>query len=116
MNEASNPQAPNTTVPHVLLYSLLIDRPVLDILNYSNIDDRPSLYHTCIAPWESKADDFGMTINYQHLDASRGFLKNLDLYRKNAKIILEDASTRMDELLSDAFRLVTYKIVVKNDL
>ncbi|XP_070133700.1 breast cancer anti-estrogen resistance protein 3 homolog isoform X3 [Drosophila bipectinata] len=104
MNEASNPQAPNTTVPHVLLYSLLIDRPVLDILNYSNIDDRPTLYHTCIAPWESKADDFGMTINYQHLDASRGFLKNLDLYRKNAKIILEDASTRMDELLSDAFR------------
>ncbi|KAH8297904.1 hypothetical protein KR018_000506 [Drosophila ironensis] len=104
MNEASNPQAPNTTVPHVLLYALLIDRPVMDILNYSNVDDRPTLYHTCIAPWESKADDFGMTINFQHLDASRGFLKNLDLYRKNAKIILEEASTRMDELLTDAFR------------
>ncbi|EDX03893.1 GD22611 [Drosophila simulans] len=104
MNEASNPQAPNTTVPHVLLYALLIDRPVMDIINHSNIEDRPALYHTCIAPWESKADDFGMTINFQHLDASRGFLKNLELYRKNAKIILEDASPRLDELLADAFR------------
>ncbi|XP_052837247.1 breast cancer anti-estrogen resistance protein 3 homolog isoform X1 [Drosophila gunungcola] len=104
MNEASNPQAPNTTVPHVLLYALLIDRPVMDIINHSNIDDRPALYHTCITPWESKADDFGMSINFQHLDASRGFLKNLDLYRKNAKIILEDASPRLDELLADAFR------------
>ncbi|XP_070855357.1 SH2 domain-containing protein 3C isoform X5 [Drosophila suzukii] len=104
MNEASNPQAPNTTVPHVLLYALLVDRPVMDIINHSNIDDRPALYHTCIAPWESKADDFGMAINFQHLDASRGFLKNLGLYRKNAKIILEDAIPRLDELLSDAFR------------
>ncbi|KAH8381206.1 hypothetical protein KR200_009953, partial [Drosophila serrata] len=104
MNEASNPQAPNTTVPHVLLYALLIDRPVMDIINHSNIDDRPALYHTCIAPWESKADDFGMTINFLHLDASRGFLKNLDLFRKNAKVILEEASTRLDELLADAFR------------
>ncbi|XP_068151086.1 breast cancer anti-estrogen resistance protein 3 homolog [Drosophila tropicalis] len=104
MNEASNPQAPNTTVPHVLLYALLIDRPVLDIINHSNIEDRPALYYTCIAPWETKADDFGMTINFQHLDASRSYLKNLDLYRKNAKIILEEASTRLDELLADAFR------------
>ncbi|KAH8263510.1 hypothetical protein KR044_010043 [Drosophila immigrans] len=104
MNEASNPQAPNTTVPHVLLYALLIDRPVLDIINHGNIDERPALYNTCIAPWESKADDFGMGINFQHLDASRGFLKNLDLFRKNAKIILEEASPRLDELLADAFR------------
>ncbi|XP_032592484.1 breast cancer anti-estrogen resistance protein 3 homolog isoform X2 [Drosophila grimshawi] len=104
MNEASNPQAPNTTVPHVLLYALLIDRPVLDIINHGNMDERPALYNTCIDPWESKADDFGMSINFLHLDASRGFLKNLDLYRKNAKIILEEASTRQDELLSDAFR------------
>ncbi|XP_030377677.1 breast cancer anti-estrogen resistance protein 3 homolog [Scaptodrosophila lebanonensis] len=104
MNECSNPQAPNTIVPHVLLYALLIDRPVLDIINHANIEDRPALYATCIAPWESKADDFGMSINFQHLDASRGFLKNLELYRKNAKNILEEASSRLDELLSDAFR------------
>ncbi|KAH8413959.1 hypothetical protein KR009_008465 [Drosophila setifemur] len=104
MNEASNPQAPNTTVPHVLLYALLIDRPVMDIINHKTIDNRPNLYNTCVDPWESKADDFGMTINYQHLDASRGFLRNLDLYRKNAKIVLEDAKTRLDELLADAFR------------
>ncbi|XP_050741265.1 breast cancer anti-estrogen resistance protein 3 homolog isoform X2 [Drosophila biarmipes] len=104
MNEASNPQAPNTTVPHVLLYALLIDRPVMDIINNSSIYDRPALYHSCIAPWELKADDFGMAINFQHLDASRGFLKNLDLYRKNAKIILEDAVPRLDVILSDAFR------------
>ncbi|XP_033149171.1 SH2 domain-containing protein 3C isoform X1 [Drosophila busckii] len=104
MNEASNPQAPNTTVPHVLLYALLIDRPLLDIINHANMDERPALYTTCIAPWESKADDFGMCINFQHLEASRGFLKNLELYRKNAKNVLEEASTRLDELLADAFR------------
>lgn len=104
MNECSNPQAPNTTVPHVLLYVLLKDRPVMDILNLSNAKEKSSLYNTCITSWESKADDFGMFINYQHLDSSRSFLNNLKLYRKNSKIILEESSSRMDELLSDAFR------------
>ncbi|KAI9576487.1 hypothetical protein GQX74_009544 [Glossina fuscipes] len=104
MNECSNPQAPNTTVPHVLLYVLLKDRSVMDILNLSNTKEKSSLYNTCITSWESKADDFGMFINYQHLDSSRSFLNNLKLYRKNSKIILEESSSRMDELLSDAFR------------
>uniref|UniRef100_A0A1B0A5L1 SH2 domain-containing protein n=1 Tax=Glossina pallidipes TaxID=7398 RepID=A0A1B0A5L1_GLOPL len=104
MNECSNPQAPNTTVPHVLLYVLLKDRPVMDILNLSNAKEKSSLYNTCITSWESKADDFGMFINYQHLDSSRSFLNNLKLYRKNSKTILEESSSRMDELLSDAFR------------
>uniref|UniRef100_A0A1A9W862 SH2 domain-containing protein n=1 Tax=Glossina brevipalpis TaxID=37001 RepID=A0A1A9W862_9MUSC len=104
MNECSNPQAPNTTVPHVLLYVLLKDRPVMDILNLSKAKDKSSLYNTCITSWESKADDFGMFINYQHLDSSRSFLSNLKLYQKNSKIILEESCSRMDELLSDAFR------------
>ncbi|XP_054082765.1 breast cancer anti-estrogen resistance protein 3 homolog isoform X2 [Zeugodacus cucurbitae] len=106
MNECSNPQAPNTTVPHVLLYALLKDRPIIDIIgvNNVNLDDRCSLYGTCITAWEAKADDFGMTINFLHLDSTRHFLNNLSLYRKNAKILLEESSKRLDELLSDAFR------------
>ncbi|XP_039951280.1 breast cancer anti-estrogen resistance protein 3 homolog isoform X1 [Bactrocera tryoni] len=106
MNECSNPQAPNTTVPHVLLYALLKDRPIIDIISVNNVnlDDRSSLYGTCITAWEAKADDFGMTINFLHLDSARHFLNNLSLYRKNAKILLEESSKRLDELLSDAFR------------
>ncbi|XP_036232409.1 breast cancer anti-estrogen resistance protein 3 homolog isoform X2 [Bactrocera oleae] len=106
MNECSNPQAPNTTVPHVLLYALLKDRSIIDIISANNInlDDRCSLYGTCITAWEAKADDFGMTINFLHLDSARHFLNNLSLYRKNAKILLEESSKRLDELLSDAFR------------
>lgn len=104
MNECSNPQAPNTTVPHVLLYALLKDRSVMDVLNFNNTSEKSSLYNTCITAWESKADDFGMYINYAHLDASRNFLNNLKLFRKNSKMILEESLSRMDELLSDAFR------------
>ncbi|XP_020716416.1 breast cancer anti-estrogen resistance protein 3 homolog [Ceratitis capitata] len=106
MNECSNPQAPNTTVPHVLLYALLKDRPIIDIIgiNMVNMEERCSLYGTCITAWEAKADDFGMTINFLHLDSARQFLRNLTLYRKNAKILLEESSQRLDELLSDAFR------------
>ncbi|XP_073823068.1 breast cancer anti-estrogen resistance protein 3 homolog isoform X2 [Musca autumnalis] len=104
MNECSNPQAPNTTVPYVLLYALLKDRSVMDILNFNTSTEKSSLYTMCITSWESKADDFGMYINYAHLDSSRNFLNSLKLYRKNAKIMLEESISRMDELLSDAFR------------
>ncbi|XP_075151360.1 breast cancer anti-estrogen resistance protein 3 homolog isoform X2 [Haematobia irritans] len=104
MNECSNPQAPNTTVPYVLLYALLKDRSVIDILHFNNSNEKSSLYTMCITSWESKADDFGMYINYAHLDSSRHFLNSLKLYRKNAKIILEESVSRLDELLSDAFR------------
>ncbi|XP_023291492.2 breast cancer anti-estrogen resistance protein 3 homolog isoform X1 [Lucilia cuprina] len=104
MNECSNPQAPNTTVPHVLLYALLMDRPVFDILNFNSTTEKSSLYNMCITSWESRADDFGMYINYAHLDSSRSFLNNLEMYRKNSKIILEESISRLDELLSDAFR------------
>lgn len=118
MNEGSNPQAPNTTVPHVLLYVLLKDRPISDILSTgerSNVNRTPitkdelrsttsSLYETCVTTWESKSDDFGMFINFLHLDSARSFLSNLSLFRKNARIILEESLSRIDELLSDAFR------------
>jgi hypothetical protein len=32
MNECSNPQAPNTTIPHLLPYLLIKDRSVEDVL------------------------------------------------------------------------------------
>lgn len=116
MNECSNPQAPNTTVPHVLLYILLKDRSLLDLLNIGEKMDANrtvsdgecssmfALYQTCITSWESKSDDFGMFINFLHLDSTRGFLNNLSLYRKNSRIIMEESMSRLDELLSDAFR------------
>jgi SH2 domain-containing protein 3C len=32
MNECSNPQAPNTTIPHLLPYLLIKDRSIEDVL------------------------------------------------------------------------------------
>lgn len=39
MNDCSNPQAPNTTVPHLLPYVLLRDRGIADILGVCGIGD-----------------------------------------------------------------------------
>lgn len=103
MNDCSNPQAPNTTVPHLLPYLLLKDRGMEDILT-SAINQQTSLISSCISPWEINADDFGISIVFSHLDASRGFTKNIALYKRNAHIVIEDSNARLDELLLDAFR------------
>ncbi|XP_055920889.1 breast cancer anti-estrogen resistance protein 3 homolog [Eupeodes corollae] len=103
MNECSNPQAPNTTVPHVLLYILLRDRIIENMIN-SAATEKSSLVTSCITPWETKADDFGMAIYFLHLDSARGFLRNLSLFRKNSKTVMDESNSRLDELLSDAFR------------
>lgn len=104
MNECSNPQAPNTTVPHVITYALLKDRSVIDTLGILETCHKSSLYNCCVASWENKAEDFGIAINYLHQESVRDYLKNLHLYRKNAKIVLEESESRVEELLLDAFR------------
>ncbi|XP_055381898.1 breast cancer anti-estrogen resistance protein 3 homolog isoform X2 [Condylostylus longicornis] len=118
MNDCSNPQAPNTTVPHLLPYILLRDRTVDDILMATTTNSKTasntqtmkspqqksSLVIPCVTNWESNADDFGISILFSHLDAARNFTKNISLYRRNAQIVLESAKSRLDDLLSDAFR------------
>ena len=123
MNDCSNPQAPNTTIPHLLPYLLIKDRTVEDVLGmltlltklrtFSNpflkISDQTipqsSLVRTCIVPFETNTQDFGFSIMFAHLDAVRSFCKNLSQYRRNAKLVMNDES-RYDALLEEAFRYV----------
>lgn len=66
-----------------------------------------SLEAICVTQWETNAADFGLSIIHAHLDSIRNFNNNLPLYRRNAQIVLSDCS-RIDELLEDSFRLVTF--------
>ncbi|XP_063700287.1 breast cancer anti-estrogen resistance protein 3 homolog [Culicoides brevitarsis] len=102
MNDCSNPQAPNTTVPHLLPYILLKDRKLQDIIG-PNTTQLPSLVNCCINSWETTAEDFGLTTMFAHLDSARTFINNLPLYKKNAQIAMSDTS-RADALLEEVFR------------
>ncbi|XP_017878670.1 breast cancer anti-estrogen resistance protein 3 isoform X2 [Ceratina calcarata] len=99
MNECTNPQAPNTTLPHLLPIALLGERGPEDILGTA----APSgLTAAVLSPWENSAPDCGLTIVWSHLESARKMSENLPLFRRNAEIVLE--GSRSDELLSDAFR------------
>lgn len=99
MNECTNPQAPNTTLPHLLPIALLGERGPEDVLGTVT----PSgLTAAILSPWENSAPDCGLSIVWSHLEAARKLAESLPLFRRNAEIALEGC--RSDELLSDAFR------------
>ncbi|OAD54029.1 Breast cancer anti-estrogen resistance protein 3 [Eufriesea mexicana] len=99
MNECTNPQAPNTTLPHLLPIALLGERGSEDILGTV----APSgLAAAILSTWENSAPDCGLSIVWSHLESARKMAENLPLFRRNAEIVLE--GSRSDELLSDAFR------------
>ncbi|XP_058056767.1 breast cancer anti-estrogen resistance protein 3 homolog [Anopheles bellator] len=102
MNDCSNPQAPNTTIPHILPYILVKDRTINDVFA-TPTSPCPSLVASCVTPWETITQDFGFSVLFAHLDAARSFINNLSLYRKNAQTILQDTG-RFDPLMEDAFR------------
>ncbi|XP_063234266.1 breast cancer anti-estrogen resistance protein 3 homolog [Bacillus rossius redtenbacheri] len=101
MNECTNPQAPNTTIPHLLPFVLLQERTLDDILG-ANPEGGSSLVNTCLGSWESSTADFGLGTLYAHLEAARRFGESLPMFRRNAEIVLGDA--KEDELLTDMFR------------
>lgn len=93
MNNCTNPQAPNTTVPHLLPYLLLRDRSIGEMLGtlkiikrncfYLNIglfffsdlnQSTSSLITTCVIPWEMNAVDFGLTTIYDWFGMSINIL------------------------------------------
>ncbi|XP_034941901.1 breast cancer anti-estrogen resistance protein 3 homolog [Chelonus insularis] len=99
MNECTNPQAPNTTLPHLLPIALLGERAPEDVLGTA----APSgLVAAILSPWENSASDCGLSIVWAHLEASRKLVESLPVFRRNAEIALE--GWRSDELLTDAFR------------
>ncbi|XP_044020763.1 breast cancer anti-estrogen resistance protein 3 isoform X1 [Aphidius gifuensis] len=99
MNECTNPQAPNTTLPHLLPIALLGERGAEDIMGTVT---QSGLAGAILSPWESSASDCGLSIVWAHLEAARKLAGSLPLYRRNAEIALE--GSRSDELLTDAFR------------
>ncbi|XP_049288693.1 SH2 domain-containing protein 3C isoform X1 [Anopheles funestus] len=102
MNDCSNPQAPNTTIPHILPYVLVKDRTINDVFATTS-GPCPSLIASCVTPWETITQDFGFSVLFAHLDAARSFINNISLYKKNAQTIMQDTS-RLDPLMEDAFK------------
>ncbi|KAK4292045.1 hypothetical protein Pmani_035157 [Petrolisthes manimaculis] len=108
MNECSNPQAPNTTIPHLLPFILLCERDLNDIY---------AMHRHCssILQWETTASDYGLQMLFSHLVEARAMTQNLTLYRRNADHIIPTTSSEqqqqqqhhhgaLDELTLDMFR------------
>ncbi|XP_059486098.1 breast cancer anti-estrogen resistance protein 3 homolog isoform X2 [Neocloeon triangulifer] len=93
MNECTNPQAPNTTIPHLLPFVLLHEREhALDFEDH---------LHPSPVSWEN-ANDQGILTLFEHLQMARKFADKEANFRRNAEIVLSDA--KIDDLLLDAFR------------
>ncbi|XP_071450740.1 breast cancer anti-estrogen resistance protein 3 homolog [Hetaerina americana] len=126
MNECTNPQAPNTTIPHLLPIALLHERALDDLNGIApeglgpnetpeSKGPRSHLYrHSCLQPWESSSADFGLSTLHSHLEASRKFGAPgaAAAFRRNAEIVLGSGggcgdgvvTPKVDQLLMDAFR------------
>ncbi|XP_050294522.1 breast cancer anti-estrogen resistance protein 3 homolog isoform X2 [Anthonomus grandis grandis] len=99
MNCCSNPQAPNTTIPHLLPLILLLERNLQDFLQPGK---QSQLANSCLSFWESNTQDFGLTTLLNHLQAARKYMDTQQMYQRNAEIVLGEART--DELTLDMFR------------
>ncbi|XP_019877057.1 breast cancer anti-estrogen resistance protein 3 homolog isoform X2 [Aethina tumida] len=99
MNSCSNPQAPNTTIPHLLPLILLLERNLSDFLNPG---DQSLLAQSCLGPWETNTQDFGLTTLLLHMQSARKYMSSSPNYQRNAEIVLGEA--RMDELTLDIFK------------
>lgn len=105
INDCTSPQPPNISVPQILIYSILKDRKIEDCLNTSPIANtkNATILSTCISPWETNADDFGLLTTFNHLNSARDFLKNFDIYKNNSRSVLKDSSPRYDDVLNEIF-------------
>lgn len=101
MNNCSNPQAPNTTIPHLLPFVILLERNLDDFMTL-HVDNNPSLSNYNMGLWESNTQDFGLTTLLTHLDTARKYMDSSAAYQRNAEIVLGDA--RIDELTIDMFK------------
>lgn len=95
MNNCSNPQAPNTTIPHLLPFLLILEKNLDDFLSHNNEPCRNIM-------WETGNEDFGLGTLLSHLEAARKFLSASTAFQRNAEIVLDEA--RMEELTLEMFR------------
>lgn len=99
MNSCSNPQAPNTTLPHLLPLILLLERDLQEFLNSTN---QSQLAHSCLSLWEANAQDFGLATLFKHLQTARKYMNMQHMFQRNAEIVLKEART--EELTLDMFK------------
>ncbi|XP_018319625.1 SH2 domain-containing protein 3C isoform X2 [Agrilus planipennis] len=98
MDNCSNPQAPNTTIPHLLPMILLLEKTSESFLP-SNEQNQDLPFMTT---WHSNSQDFGLSILHYHLEAARKFLDLSPTFQRNAEIVLSEA--KMEDLTLDMFK------------
>ncbi|KAF6215240.1 hypothetical protein GE061_009992 [Apolygus lucorum] len=99
MNECTNPQAPNTTIPHILPWIVLMERPDENTLTGRICSPVEA---ACIGQWESTSSDLGLKTLTMHMEESRKVVKSMSSFRRNSEIVLGDS--RVVDLLGDVFR------------
>lgn len=98
MNNCSNPQAPNTTIPHLLPFVILLERNLED---FQMAGDQNSLSGSCLGLREHNSQDFGLTALLNHLQTARKYVEQSANYLRNAEIVMAEA--RMDDLTLSMF-------------
>lgn len=98
MNECNNPQAPNTTIPHLLPLVIAIEKSMEDLEE----EDATVAIMKCTFPWEQSSSDYGTNLLFSHLETGRSYVKNWNMYKRNGEIALEDV--KYEELLLAMFR------------
>ncbi|XP_026469922.1 breast cancer anti-estrogen resistance protein 3 homolog [Ctenocephalides felis] len=99
MNEGHNPQAPNTTIPHVLPIALLMER---DLDDFQVAINSTGFANSCLASWEQNSTDFGLTTLIQHMQAARSFAPSVATFRRIANSVLQEIAE--EDISCDAFR------------
>ncbi|XP_044753073.1 breast cancer anti-estrogen resistance protein 3 homolog isoform X3 [Coccinella septempunctata] len=99
MNNCSNPQAPNTTIPHLLPFVILLER---DLEDFQVAGDQNSLSSSCLGLREHNSQDFGLAALLNHLQTARKYVDQSANYIRNAEIVMAEA--RMDDLTLSMFQ------------
>ncbi|GAB6027869.1 hypothetical protein CHUAL_002086 [Chamberlinius hualienensis] len=105
MNECCNPQAPNTTIPHLLPLAMAIDRGSDEDLFTDLLDSAQKInpIHTIPKwnfPWEQSSSDYGTELLFSHLASGREYINQTNVYKRNGEIALEHVAKYEDLLLA----------------
>ncbi|XP_015915187.2 breast cancer anti-estrogen resistance protein 3 homolog [Parasteatoda tepidariorum] len=109
MQECSNPQAPNTSIPylmsliHILQHLTEPEEPTipLESLSSSSHKEKGKVLSLGL-PWEQTAADYGLQLLLTHLEVGRGMTQQWPMYKRNSEIVLEHI--KYDDLMLDMFR------------
>lgn len=114
MNNCSNSQAPNTSIPHIIPFALLME----STSDFEDSSYGDSVHHIhqatlschCLTKWVGGkliCEELSLSTTFGHLDNIRKCLKNYGTIHRNAEIVLEGA--RMEEMMIDLFRTEFHK-------